>query len=69
MGTRRVRTQHKAHRLGCPTALGEGYAGPVGGGQGLDTGQPSLIRMSRAVRAGVVEGAVRAMRAERAKSR
>ncbi|MGW0843325.1 MAB_1171c family putative transporter [Streptomyces sp. NPDC002787] len=43
-----------------------GYAGPVAGGQTLDTGQPSLIRMSRAVRAGVVEGAVRA---ERAKSR
>ncbi|MDX3732446.1 MAB_1171c family putative transporter [Streptomyces caniscabiei] len=49
--------------------LGEGYTGPVAGGQGLDTGQPSLIRMSRAVRAGVVEGAVREVRAERAKSR
>ncbi|UUU25592.1 MAB_1171c family putative transporter [Streptomyces sp. DSM 40750] len=43
-----------------------GYAGPVAGEQTLDTGQPSLIRMSRAVRAAVVEGAVRA---ERAKTR
>ncbi|WP_338895498.1 MAB_1171c family putative transporter [Streptomyces sp. TG1A-60] len=43
-----------------------GYAGPVVGGQILDTGQPSLIRMSRAVRATVVECAVRA---ERARSR
>ncbi|WP_149829832.1 MAB_1171c family putative transporter [Streptomyces tailanensis] len=37
--------------------------GPVAGGQTLDTGQPSLIRMSRAVRAAIVEGAVRAERA------
>ncbi|MEE1758582.1 MAB_1171c family putative transporter [Streptomyces sp. SP18BB07] len=49
--------------------LGGGYAEPAAGGQGLDTGQPSLIRMSRAVRAGVVVGAVREVRAERAKSR
>jgi hypothetical protein len=46
--------------------LAGGYAGPAAGERSLDTGQPALIRMSRAVRAGVVEGAVRA---ERAKSR
>lgn len=44
--------------------LGGGYAEPAAGGQGLDTGQPSLIRMSRAVRAGVVVGAVREVRAK-----
>ncbi|MDX3135388.1 hypothetical protein PV367_37625 [Streptomyces europaeiscabiei] len=43
-----------------------GYAGPAADEQSLDTGQPSLIRMSRAVREGVVVGAVLA---ERAKSR
>lgn len=43
-----------------------GYAGSVSGERTLDTGQPALIRLSRAVRAGVVEGAVRA---ERARSR
>ncbi|WP_327727362.1 hypothetical protein OG250_09025 [Streptomyces sp. NBC_00487] len=52
--------------LDAVAGLAGGYAGPAAGGQSLDTGQPSLIRMSRAVRAGVVEGAVRA---ERAKSR
>ncbi|WP_229913532.1 MAB_1171c family putative transporter [Streptomyces capitiformicae] len=40
-----------------------GFTGPVVGAQTLDTGQPSLIRMSRAVRAAIVEGAVRAERA------
>ncbi|EMF53449.1 MULTISPECIES: MAB_1171c family putative transporter [Streptomyces] len=39
--------------------LAAGHAKPPAGEQGLDTGQPSLIRMSRAVRAGVVEEAVR----------
>ncbi|MDX2826773.1 hypothetical protein PV416_38345 [Streptomyces ipomoeae] len=38
--------------------------GPVARQQPLDTGQPSLIRMSRAVRAAIVEGAVRAERAQ-----
>ncbi|MGW0707210.1 MAB_1171c family putative transporter [Streptomyces sp. NPDC002643] len=39
-------------------------AGLTGRSSPLDTGQPSLIRMSRAVRAGIVEGAVRAERAQ-----
>lgn len=39
-------------------------SGSVGWEQVLDTGQSSLIRMSRAVRAVIVEGAVRAERAQ-----
>ncbi|WP_226967408.1 DUF6545 domain-containing protein [Streptomyces phaeolivaceus] len=39
---------------------GGGSVVPADQGQSLDTAQPSLIRMSRAVRAGVVERAVRA---------
>ena len=45
--------------------LGSGGAGTAVGGLSLDTGQSSLIRMSRVVRGGVVQSA---LRAERAKS-
>ncbi|EKX64873.1 putative membrane protein [Streptomyces ipomoeae 91-03] len=72
-------TRHRAPRLDQAVLDGvalDAIAGFTGGSgrvsttgrvarqQPLDTGQPSLIRMSRAVRAVIVEGAVRAERAQ-----